>query len=125
MRSLRKMTTNLPTRDYPYVREIWEDPSGSHRWTVSTSTAAILSALLALLVAFALGRLVTIVYTLCHAFFMRESATTLFDDQAHTIAANSFNPSMLLGSLFQLSYYNGRRALASRVTRILLTIALL
>jgi hypothetical protein len=118
-------TDSLPSRAYPYVRGIWEDPSGSYRWTVSTSTAAILSALLALLLAFALGRLVIIVYTLCHAFFLHQSTTTLFDDQAHTIATNAFNPSMLLGSLFQLGFYNGRRALASKVGRILFIIALL
>src|SRR5437667_12307076 len=108
------------TGTYPYVREIWVDASGSHRWTVSTSTAAILSALLAMIQAFALGRLVLIVYTLCHAFFLRDSTITLFDDQTHTIAANSFNPSVLLGSLFQLSFYNGRRVLLSKVGRILL-----
>src|SRR5215471_12405152 len=118
-------TEQLPTRSYPYVREFWQDQAGSLRWTLTTSKAAVVSALLAMLVAFALGRLLTIVYTLSHAFYFHGTATTLLDDQANAIAANSYNPSALLMNLFQLAYYTGRRAFASKIGRTMLMVGFL
>lgn len=117
-------TANVSFRSYPYVREFWQDPTGSHQWTVSTSKAAVISALLAMLVALVASRLVTIIYTLMRLFFLHKTTTTLIDDQANVVVANSNNPSTLFLSLLQLGFYTGRRSFSSRVIRILSLIAL-
>src|SRR5277367_432748 len=119
------MSNSSSFRSYPYVREVWQDPSGTDQWTLATSHAAVISALLAMLVSVALGRVITIVYTLFHMLFLHKMSRTLVDDQVNTIAANSYNPSVLLWSLFQFGYFTGRRAFRSKVGRALLIIGLL
>src|SRR4030095_15550724 len=96
-----------------------------HRWTLTTTNAAILSGVLAMLVAFALGRLFFIVYTTTHIFVLRRKTKTIFDDQANVIAANTENPSAFTIYLLRLCAVARRRALASTVCRILLIMALI
>ena len=97
-------TANVSVRSYPYVREFWQDPTGSYQWTVSTSKAAVISALLAMLVALVAARLVVIIYTVMRLLFLHETSTTLIDDQANMVVENSNNPSNLFLSLLQLGF---------------------
>lgn len=119
------MSNTTTFRQYPYVREFWQDLSGTHRWTVKTSSAAILSALLAMLIAFTLGRLIYVVYTSIHLTILQRKASSLIDDQANVIAVNAYNPSVLLGNILQFSVVTGRRSIASTTVRAVAIVALL
>lgn len=113
-------------RDYPYVPRFWSEGSGlfEHRWTLTASNAAITSALLAMLSAFALARLIFLVYTASNLLYLHKRIATITDDQCHVLAANFQRPSSLLFSLSNLAYASRLQATRSKVFRVLLVISI-
>jgi hypothetical protein len=103
------------TLSYPYIPVLWKDQSGHYRLTLTTSNAAILSAVVGILLTFGIARLFSMTYTLTYMYLLHQKTKTVIDDQVNTIAANNTNPTPVLLSLLNLVYSARRRALASRI----------
>ena len=118
-------TSYLTYRSYPYTPAFWQDFDGRWRWTLTTKSSAVLSAILAIIIAMGIGRLVAIVYTIMHMTVILRISRTMIDDQVNVIAANTEEPTSLLGYLFRFCWTVRRRMLRSRVLYIVFLIGTL
>ena len=117
--------STLTYRAYPYIPLFWYDQERHLRCTLTVSQSAVLSAFLSPLIAYALGSLLVISYTLFYLFFLSRKTETLIDDQVITIGTNSDNPFALLGFLFHFVFRVGRRARTSTVFRVLFLVGII
>lgn len=99
-------TSAIFERTYPYVKTYWTDQSGHARYSLTTYHGAILTAFLAIILFYALGRLLFIATFILHFFLYRHSESerpkTVLDDQVNVIYANTQSPSTLLMYLLHL-----------------------
>ena len=110
-------------RSYPYARIYWTDQAGHWRYSLTTYHAGILTAFLAIILAYGLGRLHFLAHFLMHFYLYRFASTkTIFDDQVTVLAANTNSPSGLLLSLVHL--FSRRPLLALRSRDFLVTFSL-
>jgi hypothetical protein len=116
-------TLEAAGREYPYVKALWQDQSGGYRWTISNDLSIILTATLTLMLAYALGRLLWIVYILMHFSFLDAKRKTFVDDQVSVIAINTESPSALLMFLLHHLSVQRRHAYRSIVFQVVALIA--
>ncbi len=111
--------------DFRSAATTWDDGSGTFgtRWTLTTSSAAVTSAILAILIAFAINRLATFANSLFFLFFLHRHTKTLIEDQINTLALNRSTIG-LLASLALLCRRIGRPALSSTAFWITTIIAI-
>jgi hypothetical protein len=109
---------------YPYVPTIWNDGSGSLGiyWTLTTSTAAIVSALIAIVIQFTISRLATLLNTVLYISFIRKRSTSILDDQVNTVAVNNTSAVGRWSAIFTFARVSRRKALSS-VPLIILAIS--
>ena len=103
------------------VRHIWKDGHGFFdiRLALSTQNAAVLSAVLAIILTFTIGRLLSFLYIVIYHLYLHPKSKSLIDDQTNVLAANAERPSSLLISLVELVRVAPRKALASSSYRTL------
>src|SRR5271168_2722056 len=93
-------------RTYPYIKTYWTDQSGHARYSLTSYHATILTAFLAILLVYALGRLLFTTTFILHFFLYRHSGSerqkSVLDDQVNVIYANTQSPSSLLMYLLHL-----------------------
>lgn len=116
--------TNSTFRAYPYVPTFWRDQEDQLRLTLTVTESTILSAFLAVIITYALGRLVAILFTLLYISLFYRKARTLIDDQVVTIGSNIDNSFQLVFYLCRYAFRLKRRAFVSTVFRILFLTAL-
>jgi hypothetical protein len=96
---------------YPQVASVWDDNSGirGHRWTLTTFHVAIVSAVVAILISLAIGRLLAVSNTFIYIIFLYKRTKTVYEDQVITIARNGTSPGTLLYSLSAVVFaYRGK-----------------
>ena len=107
---------------YPHLQRIWNDGSGKvlgFRWTLETSTAAIASAVIAIVLSITIARLASLLNSLLYLFFLHKRTKSALDDQAQVLAINSQSLPNLLLSLLSLLYTSRLKALSSVVFVVL------
>ena len=111
--------------DFRSAATTWDDGSGTFgtRWTLTTLSAAVASAILAILIAFAINRLATFANSLFFILFLHRHTKTLIEDQIDTLALNRSTIG-LLASLALLCRRIGRPALSSTAFWITTIIAI-
>jgi hypothetical protein len=99
-------TTASFSRTYPYVKTYWTDSSGHWRYSLTSYHGNILTAVLAILLTYALGRLLFMVNFVTPFFLYRRSepVKTILDDQVTVLSANIDSPSGLLMYLLHLGW---------------------
>src|SRR5271170_1971483 len=71
--TMNDTTPALYRRTYPYVKAYWTDLSGQWRYTLTSYHGSILTAFLAILLSYALGRLLFISNFILHFCLYRRS----------------------------------------------------
>jgi len=113
---------------YPHLQRIWSDGSGSilgFRWTLETSTAAIASAVIAIVLSVTIARLASLLNSLLYLFFLHKRTKSALDDQAQVLAVNSQSLLNFLLSLLSLLYTSRLKALSSVVFFVLFLLTML
>ena len=110
--------STLTFRDYPYIPNFWYDQGGRLRWTLTVTQSAVLSAFLAIIVTYGLGRIIGIVFGAVYVSLYRR-IQTIVSDQVATIATNVEDPLKLFFYLSRFAFSVKRRALTSTFFRII------
>ena len=126
--TMNDTTPALYRRTYPYVKAYWTDLSGQWRYTLTSYHGSILTAFLAILLSYALGRLLFISNFILHFCLYRRSENskpkTVLDDQVNVISANTESPSGLLMSLLHLGQQRPYQAARSRDWKLTMLVGL-
>jgi len=110
-------------RTYPYTPILWYDQAGYLRWTLTISQSVVLSAFLGMLVVYAVGCLLQILYIILYISFLERNRKTLVDDQVLTIGTNAADdPLKLIRFLLKFALITPRRVFSSRVFQVLFLI---
>ena len=110
-------------RAYPYTPTFWHDQDGNLRWTLTISQSVVLSAFIGMLVIYAVGCFLRILYAILYVSVLHRNRKTLIDDQIITIGTNTADdPLKLVAFLLKFALNVKRRVFASRVFYVLVLI---